>query len=115
MPRGRPVAPMSLDVEEKNQLLSVARSRSLSHGVVQRAQIVLACAEGESNAVAPERRRCQPSGHGAGAGHQPPGGHQVGAPLPRGGARGSGRRQGAPSSPVLEATHQSIADRAMGL
>ncbi|MCY3819678.1 MAG: IS630 family transposase [Gammaproteobacteria bacterium] len=55
MPRGRPVAPMSLDIEEKNQLLGVARSRSLPHGVVQRAQIVLACAEGESNAAIAER------------------------------------------------------------
>ena len=49
MPRGRPVVPVSLNVEEKNQLLSIARSRSLPHGVVQRAQIVLACSEGESN------------------------------------------------------------------
>ena len=55
MPRGRPVAPISLDAEEKNQLLSVARSRSLPHGVVQRARIVLACAEGEPNAAIAER------------------------------------------------------------
>ena len=55
MPRGRPVAPIVLDVEEKNQLLSFARSRSLPHGIVRRAQIVLACAEGESNAAIASR------------------------------------------------------------
>ena len=55
MPRGRPAAPISLDAEEKNQLLGVARSRSLPHGIVRRAQIVLACAEGESNTAIAER------------------------------------------------------------
>ena len=55
MPRGRPVAPIVLDVEEKNQLLSFARSRSLPHGLVRRAQIVLACAEGASNAAIASR------------------------------------------------------------
>ncbi len=55
MPRGRPVAPIVLDVEERNQLLSVARSRSLPHGIVRRAQIVLACAEGESNVAIASR------------------------------------------------------------
>lgn len=47
MPRGRPAAPLALDSNEKDQLLSIARSRSLPHGIVQRARIVLACAEGE--------------------------------------------------------------------
>ena len=55
MPRGRPAAPISLDAEEKNQLLGVARSRSLPHGIVRRAQIVLACADGESNTAIAER------------------------------------------------------------
>ena len=55
MPRGRPVAPISLDVEAKNQLLSVARSRSLPHGVVQRARIVLACADAEPNSSIAKR------------------------------------------------------------
>ena len=55
MPRGRPVSPINLSDEEKNQLLSIARSRSLPHGVVQRAQIVLACAEGEPNTSIAQR------------------------------------------------------------
>jgi putative transposase len=49
MARGRPVAPIQLNDEERTQLMSLANSRSLPHGVVQRAQIVLACAEGEAN------------------------------------------------------------------
>jgi putative transposase len=50
MPRGRPVASLSISEEEKAHLLSIANSRSLPHSIVQRAQIVLACAAGESNA-----------------------------------------------------------------
>ena len=49
MPRGRPVAPVVLTDDEETQLLSLANSRSLPHGLVQRAQIVLACARGEAN------------------------------------------------------------------
>lgn len=57
MPRGRPVAPIRLSDEEKSQLLSLAHSRSLPHGLVQRAQIVLACAEGEANNAVAKRLR----------------------------------------------------------
>ena len=46
MPRGRPVTPVLLNDDEKSHLLNLAHSRSLPHGLVQRAQIVLACAEG---------------------------------------------------------------------
>ncbi len=49
MSRGRPTTPIRLDGQEKDQLRSMARSRSQSHGMVQRARIVLACAEGESH------------------------------------------------------------------
>ena len=49
MPRGRPVKPVVLTGEERAQLVSLANSRSVPHGLVRRAQIVLACAEGESN------------------------------------------------------------------
>jgi putative transposase len=38
-------------------LLSIANSRSLPHGIVQRAHIVLACAEGEANASIAKRLR----------------------------------------------------------
>lgn len=57
MPRGRPVVPIVLYDEQKNQLLSIARSRSVPHGVVQRGQIVLACADGEPNSHIAKRMR----------------------------------------------------------
>ena len=50
MPRGRPMEPVVLTDDEESQLFSLANSRSLPHGLVQRAQIVLACARGEANA-----------------------------------------------------------------
>jgi len=55
MPRGRPVAPVPLSEEERSGLLGIARSRSLPHAVVRRARVVLACAEGESNAAIAKR------------------------------------------------------------
>jgi transposase len=39
------------------QLYSLAQSRSLPHGLVQRAQIILACADGEPNAAIAQRLR----------------------------------------------------------
>ena len=57
MPRGRPIEPVVLTDDEKYQLLSLANSRSLPHGVVRRAQIVLACAQGEANASIARRMR----------------------------------------------------------
>ena len=57
MPRGRPITPLILGEEDKVQLLGIAHSRSLPHGVVCRAQIVLACAEGESNASIARRMK----------------------------------------------------------
>ena len=60
MSRGRPAAPVALKDEEKNQLLSIARSRALPHGIVRRAQIVLSCAEGEPNASIAKRMKLNP-------------------------------------------------------
>ena len=57
MPRGRPIVPIRLTEQEQTQLLSLAHSRSLPHGLVQRAQIVLASAAGESNAAIAKRLR----------------------------------------------------------
>ena len=57
MPRGRPVVPIMLSDDDKSQLLSLANSRALPHGVVQRAQIVLACASGEANSAIAKRLR----------------------------------------------------------
>ena len=55
MPRGRPTTPIRLDCQGKDQLRSIARSRSQPHGMVQRARIVLACAEGESHVAIASR------------------------------------------------------------
>ena len=55
MPRGHPIAPLALDEEAKAQLLSIVRSRAPPHALVRRAQIVLACAAGGSNAAVAER------------------------------------------------------------
>lgn len=60
MSRGRPAAVVALNDDEKNQLLSIARSRALPHGIVRRAQIVLACADGEPNAAIARRMKLNP-------------------------------------------------------
>ena len=57
MPRGRPSNPSFSRTTRKIGLLSLANSRSLPHGVVRRAQIVLACAQGEANASIARRMR----------------------------------------------------------
>ncbi len=61
MPRGRPIEPIVLNHEQRSQLLSLANSRSLPHGLVRRAQIVLACADGEPNASIAKRMRLTPT------------------------------------------------------
>ena len=49
----RKATPITLNADERSQLHSVANSRSLPHGLVRRAQIVLACADGEpGNSIA---------------------------------------------------------------
>ena len=53
----RRAAPIVLNQDEKSQLLSLAQSRTLPHGLVQRARIVLACAEGEPGNAIAERLR----------------------------------------------------------
>jgi putative transposase len=49
MCKGRPLTPLSLSSNERHILQSMTRSRSLPHALVQRAQIVLLAAEGQSN------------------------------------------------------------------
>ncbi len=62
MPRGRFLAPLSLAEDDQAELLTIVNSRSLPHGIVRRAQIVLACAEGESNAsIARRLKLSQPT------------------------------------------------------
>lgn len=48
---GRPKKPILLKDEERQQLNSIANSRSLPHGLVTRARIVLMAADGVSNAA----------------------------------------------------------------
>jgi putative transposase len=49
MVMGRPLVPLELPESEREQLESMANSRSLSHGLVQRAEIVLLAADGWPN------------------------------------------------------------------
>lgn len=46
---GRPKAELVLSEDERAQLMSIARSRSISAALVTRARIVLAAADGEPN------------------------------------------------------------------
>jgi putative transposase len=57
MPRGRILSKLKLSEDERSQLLAIARSRSLPHAIVQRAQIVLASADGETNKAIALRMR----------------------------------------------------------
>jgi putative transposase len=49
MARGRPIQPIVLSPEIQSQLEVIAQSRSLPHGLVRRAKIVLMAAEGMNN------------------------------------------------------------------
>ncbi len=55
MPTGRPMAPLELSGDEFSQLPSLAGSRTLPHSIVQREQIVLACAAGDTNTAVAKR------------------------------------------------------------
>jgi len=56
MPRGRPKkAEIKLSASDGEQLKTIAQSRSLPHGVVRRARIVLLSAAGESNSMIARR------------------------------------------------------------
>jgi putative transposase len=55
MAMGRPKAELSLSEDERMQLTSLARSRSLPAGLVQRASLVLACADGVPNSAVAKR------------------------------------------------------------
>lgn len=57
MPRGRVLPELRLSDDERSQLLTIAQSRTLPHGIVRRAQIVLASADGESNKAIAKRMR----------------------------------------------------------
>ena len=55
MAMGRPKTELTLSEDERMQLQSLARSRSLPAGLVQRANLVLACAEGATNSAVAKR------------------------------------------------------------
>lgn len=52
---GRPLAPLSLSRSEREELLSITRSRSMPQSLATRARIVLLAADGESNTDIAER------------------------------------------------------------
>ncbi len=49
MPRGRQLPPLHLTDEQREQLTSVANATSMPHALVQRARIIMACAQGLTN------------------------------------------------------------------
>ena len=49
MVTGRPLTPLELSPSDRERLESMAKSRSLSHGLVRRAEIILLAAEGGPN------------------------------------------------------------------
>ena len=55
MATGRPKSELILEDEDREQLVSLARSRSLPHSLVARAKVVLWAAEGQSNTEIAER------------------------------------------------------------
>jgi len=55
MSTGRPKTPLILSDEEQKQLESIVRSRSIPHGLVTRARIVLLTAQGSSNRAIAEK------------------------------------------------------------
>ena len=55
MAMGRPKAELSFSEDERMQLTALARSRSLPAGLVQRASLVLACADGVPNSAVAKR------------------------------------------------------------
>ena len=57
MARGRPLKPLEVSRDTREELEALARSRSLPAGLVCRARIVLLCAEGLDNSAVAERLR----------------------------------------------------------
>ena len=60
MSMGRPKTPLLLNPEENAQLQAVAASRSLPHGLVLRAKIILLSASGMSNQAIAARLEVHP-------------------------------------------------------
>lgn len=60
MPMGRPKPPLLLRPDESEQLCSVVASRTLPHGLVRRARIILLSASGMSNQAIAARLHLNP-------------------------------------------------------
>ena len=60
MARGRPKAVLSMSEDERLQLTSFARSRSLPSALSSRAKIILASADGEANSAIAARLQLNP-------------------------------------------------------
>ena len=60
MARGRPKAVLSVSEDERAQLMSFARSRSLPSALSSRAKIILASADGEANSAIAARLHLNP-------------------------------------------------------
>src|SRR5215208_4341558 len=58
MPTGRPKTILHLNDDEREQLRSLAVSRTLPNGLVSRARLILWSAEGQSNTEIAKRLRC---------------------------------------------------------
>ena len=57
MPRGRPLAALTVSPAEREELVSITRSRSMPQALAMRARIVLLAADGHSNTDIAERLR----------------------------------------------------------
>ncbi len=55
MPRGRPLAPLTVSQIERDELLSITRSRSMPQALATRARIVLLAVDGHNNTAIAER------------------------------------------------------------
>jgi putative transposase len=55
MPGGRPLAPLTVSQAERDELVSITRSRSMPQALATRARIVLLAADGQSNTDIAER------------------------------------------------------------
>ena len=64
MPRGRQLPPLVLTSEQREQLTALSQSTSMPYGLVQRARIVLTCAQGLTNSAVAERLDASPSAVG---------------------------------------------------
>ena len=64
MPRGRQLPPLVLTGEQREQLTTVSQSTSMPYGLVQRARIVLTCAQELTNSAVAERLDASPSAVG---------------------------------------------------